>query len=166
MNLFQQQQTRSSQQRQTCSLCPLLSRARTVAHKHSSGPTSSLLNYIGQTVWQGVIGHKRQHMAPLACICLKSSSSIKQQDKILRESAGSGASCGCGCRAQEIRAEMKVRDSPFSRWHFSNVQLLPNKLFFFFSPKLPCFSKTLCGKKSKLGVQMPFGKMITSMSVY
>lgn len=87
------------------------------------------------------MGHKRQHMAPLACICRKSSLSIKQQDKILRESAGSGALCGCGYSVQERRTEMKVRDFLFPLWHFSNVQLLPNYL-----SKSFCASLRACAK--------------------
>lgn len=103
------------------------SHACTLTPKQPSGSTSpTRLISIGQTIWQGVIGHKRQRMAPLACICRKTSPSFKQQDKILRERGGSGASCGCECRVQKRQMEMKVRDFLF--WHFSNVQLLPNNL--------------------------------------
>lgn len=64
---------------------------RDLAPKQAIGSTSlTRPTYTGQTVWQGAIGHKRQHTAPLACICRKTSPSITQRDKILRESWGSG----------------------------------------------------------------------------
>lgn len=120
--------------------------ARTLKHKRSNpfwrgGKCSTLLNYIWQTIWQVVMGHKRQHTAPLACNCRKPSLSIKQQDKILRESTGSGASCVCGRCVLERQTEMKVRDLFFSLRHLSNVQLRPNNL------SKSCASLRACAKQ-------------------
>lgn len=69
------------------------------------------------------MGGKKQHTAPLAYMCRKASLSIKQQDQIVREGTGWGASCACGCR-QKWRSGIY-----FSLCYFSNAQLLPHKLF-------------------------------------
>lgn len=61
------------------------------------------------------MGYKRQHKDPLAYICPESSISLKQQDKILRERAGSGDWCGCGCciRKRQRNEGQEFHSPPF-----------------------------------------------------
>lgn len=82
------------------------------------------------------MGYKRQHKDPLAYICPESSISLKQQDKILRERAGSGDWCGCGCCIRKRqRNEGQEFHSPLFLIFY--LQLLPkessnNLMGFFF----------------------------------
>lgn len=92
---------------------PLLPHVFTQRHNTSFG-NFYFQTVLGKLVGQSVMRHRKQHTAPLACICRKSSLSIKQRDTITRESAESEASCGSGCSVQERRSEMKARDFLYS----------------------------------------------------
>lgn len=72
------------------------------------------------------MGYKRQHKDPLAYICPESSISLKQQDKILRERAGSGDWCGCGCciRKRQRNEGQEFHSPPFLIFY---LQLLPKE---------------------------------------
>lgn len=101
-----------------------------LAPKQAIGSTSlTRPTSTGQTAWQGAIGHKRQHTAPLACICRKTSPSVTRRDKILRESWGSGGP-HVAARAECRRGRWKWRSESFFFGCFSNVQLLPKKKSF------------------------------------